>query len=86
MLIKSLVDTSLLQDSGWVGAKLTSAVKILMMMMLLMGLMLAMILLMTMMTMMALSGDGDQDVVETDIVNVVPLFRDMCHGANEPPN
>ena len=83
MLIKSLVDTSLLQDSGWVGAKLTSAVKILMMMMLLMGLMLAMILSMTM---MALSGDGDQDVVETDIVNVVPLFRDMCHGANEPPN
>ena len=48
--------------------------------------MLAMILLMTMVTMMALSGDGDQDVVETDIVNVVPLFRDMCHGANEPPN
>ena len=84
MLIKSLVDTSLLQDSGWVGAKLS--VKILMMMMLLMGLMLAMILLMTMMTMMALSGDGDQDVVETDIVNVVPFFHDISHGANEPPN
>ena len=77
MLIKSLVDTSLLQDSGWVGAKLCcqdlddddavdgadddDGTS-------------------------ALSGDGDQDVVETDIVNVVPLFRDMCHGANEPPN
>ena len=48
--------------------------------------MLAMILLMTMMTMMALSGDGDQDVVETDIVNVVPFFHDISHGANEPPN
>ena len=37
-----------------------------------------MMLLMGLMTMMALSGDGDQDVVGTDIVNVVPLFRDMC--------